>query len=76
MSSKHQNRIFNVEYVELASLLFLDAKVCCKSDRYLTRVYKKPAFGGFFSNHESFISTNRTRKTFIQITEAAVQWCS
>ena len=57
MSSKHQNINFFVEQKNIGSCSFLDVKICHKNGKFVTSVYRKPTFGGVFTNYESFIPT-------------------
>ena len=55
MSSKHQNINFAVEKKNVASLPFLDVKICRKNSKFVTSVYRTPTFSGVYTNYESFI---------------------
>ena len=55
MSSKHQNINFAVEKKNVASLSFLDVKICRKNSKFVTSVYRTPTFSGVYTNYESFI---------------------
>ena len=61
MSPKHQNINFSVEQENIGSLSFLDNKLCCKDSKFVTSVYRKPAFSEVFTNHESFIPAYQKR---------------
>ena len=61
MSYKHQNINFTVEQENVGSLLFLDVKICRKSRKFVTSVYRKPTSSGAFTNYESFIPTYQKR---------------
>ena len=55
MSSKHQNMKFTVEQENISPLLFLDVKICRKISKFVTSLYRKQIFSGFFIIYESFI---------------------
>ena len=57
MSSKHQNINFTIKKENVGSLSFLDAKICRKSGKFVTSVYRKSTFSGILTNYESFIPT-------------------
>ena len=61
ISSKHQNINFTVEKKNVGSLSFLDVKICRKNGKFVTSVYRKSTFSGFFTNYESFIPTYQKR---------------
>ena len=61
MSSKHQNINVTIEKENVGSLSFLDVKICRKSEKFFTSVYRKPTFSGVFTNNESFIPTYQKR---------------
>ena len=61
-SSKDQNINFSVEHEERSSLSFLDVKIFRENDNFVTSVYRKPAFGLDFTNHESFSPTYQRRR--------------
>ena len=61
MSSKHQNINFTVEKENVGSLSLLDVKICRKNGIFVTSVYRKPTFSGFFTNYEIFIPTYQKR---------------
>ena len=52
---------FTVEHENIGSLLFLDLKVYCKNNKFVTSVYRKPTFGEVFTNYENFIPTYQKR---------------
>ena len=62
MSSKHQNIDFTVKKENVGSLLFLEVKICRKNGKFVTSVYGKPTFSGFFTNYENFIQTHQKRR--------------
>ena len=55
MSCKHQNINFTVEKEKVGSPSFLDVKICSKNGNFVISVYRKPTFGGVFTNYESSI---------------------
>ena len=55
MSSKYQNMKFTVEQENISPLLFLDVKICRKISKFVTSLYRKQIFSGFFIIYESFI---------------------
>ena len=59
--SKHQNINFTIEKENIGSLSFLDVKICRKNRKFVTSVYRKPAFIVVFTNYESFIPTYQKR---------------
>ena len=61
VSSKHQKISFTVEKRNTGSLSVLDVKICRKNGKFVTSVYRKPTFSGFFTNYESFIPTYQNR---------------
>ena len=61
MPSKRRNINFTVEQGNTGSLLLLGLQICCKSDKFVTSVYRKPTFSGDFTNYESFIPTYQKR---------------
>ena len=61
VSSKHQKISFTVEKRNTGSLSVLDVKICRKNGKFVTSVYRKPTFSGFFTNYESFIPTYQKR---------------
>ena len=61
ISFKHQNIDFTVEKENVGSLSFLDVKICSKNGKFVTSVYRRPAFSGVFTNYESFIPTYQKR---------------
>ena len=61
MSSKHQNINLTVEQENVDSLSFLDVKICRKTGKFITSVYRKPTFSGVFTNYEIFIPTYQKR---------------
>ena len=61
VSSKHQNITFTVEQENAGSLSFLDVRICRKNAKFVTSVYRKPTFSGFFTNYESFFPTYQKR---------------
>ena len=56
MSSKHQNINFAIEKENVGSLSYLNVKNCCKNDKYVTSVYRKPTFSGAFQQLWKFYS--------------------
>ena len=67
-SYKHQNISFSVEHEDISSLLFLDIKICRKNGQFVTSVYRKPIFSGFFTNYKSFHYNVPKKRSFMQIT--------
>ena len=61
MSSKHRDINITVEQENIGSLSFLDVKICCKNDKFVTSAYRKPTFSGNFTIYESFIPTYQKR---------------
>ena len=61
MSSKHQNINFTIEQEKNGPLSFLDVKICRKNANFVPSVYRKPTFGGVFTNYKSFIPSYQKR---------------
>ena len=61
MCSKQENINITIEKENVGSFLFLDLKICRKNVKFVTSVYRKPTFGGVFTNYESFIPTLQKR---------------
>ena len=59
VSSKHQTINFTVEKKNVSSLSFLDVKIYRKNGKFVTTVYRKPTFSGFFTNYEIFIQRTK-----------------
>ena len=54
MNTKHPNIKFTFEHKH-NSFSFLDIKIYCENNKFTTSVYRKPTFGGVFTNFKSFI---------------------
>ena len=56
LNKQHKNIALTSEMEQNGSLSFLDIKISGENNKFATSVYRKPAFSGFFTNFESFIS--------------------
>lgn len=65
MFFKHQRQISPFTFEKLVSLSFLNVKIYWNNEKCGTSVYRKPAFGGFSTNYESFIATNQKKDFYI-----------
>ena len=75
MSSKHQNIKLTVEQENFVSLLVLDIKICRKSGKFVTGVYRKPTYRGVFTNYEGFIPTYQKRGLFHTLLRGSFSIC-
>ena len=75
MSSKHQNIKLTVEQENFVSLLVLDVKICRKSGKFVTGVYRKPTYRGVFTNYEGFIPTYQKRGLFHTLLRGSFSIC-
>ena len=56
LSTQHKNIAFTSEMEQNGSLSFLDIKVSCENNKFVTSVYQKPTFSRVFTNFESLFS--------------------
>ena len=56
LNKQHKKISRTSEMEQNGSLPFLDIKVNHENNKFVTSVYRKPTFSGFFTNFESFIS--------------------
>ena len=57
MNTKHPNIKFIFEHEHNNSFLFLDVKICRENNKLTTSMYRKPTFGGVFTNFKNCIPT-------------------
>ena len=55
LNKQHKSIKFTSEIEENGSLSFLDIKISCENNKFVTSVYCKPTFSGVFTNFESFV---------------------
>ena len=58
------------------SISFLDIKVNRDSNRFLTSVYRKPAFSGAFTNFDSYIPLSYKSGLILSLLHRAFKLCS
>ena len=49
---------FSFEQEVNGNLAFLDVEVSRQQDKFVTTVYRKPAFSGMYTHFDSFVSTD------------------
>ena len=62
LSSKHQTINFSTEHKNIGSLSILDVKICCKSEKFLSSIYRKPNVSAVFTSYEGFIPRYQKRQ--------------
>ena len=55
MNSKHKNINFSFEKEKDEQIPFLDVNVFCENGKFVTNVYRKETFTGFYTNFSNFI---------------------
>ena len=55
MNKKHKNMNFSIETEMKGSFSFLDVKIFCENDKFVTSVFRKETFSGVYTNFISFI---------------------
>ena len=55
MNKKHKNMKFSIETEVNGSLAFLDVKIFCENDKFVTSVFRKETFSGVDTNFINFI---------------------
>ena len=55
VSKQHKNIKFTSEIEENGSLSFLDIKISCQNNKFVTSVYHKSTFSVVFTNFEGFV---------------------
>ena len=61
LNKQHKNITFTSEIEEYGLLSFMDITITAENNKLVTSVYRKPTFGGVFTNFENFIPDTHKR---------------
>ena len=76
LNKQHKNIKFTSEIEENGSLSFLDIKISCENNTFVTSDYRKLTFSGVFTNFESFIPDLYKRAIIETLLHRSFRLCS
>ena len=76
LNKQHKNIRFTSEIEENGSLSFLDIKISCENNTFVTSDYRKLTFSGVFTNFESFIPDLYKRALIETLLHRSFRLCS
>ena len=76
LNKEDKNIKFTPESVENGSLSFLNITVSRENNKFVTSVYRKPAFSGVFTNFESLIPDMQKRELIETLLHRSFKLCS